>query len=104
MVGFLSICYGAVSRYLGLLAATMSRWDEAEKHYWEALKVNARMGARPWLAHTQHQYAIMLLARGYREDVERANSLLEEALYAAKRIEMASLAKKIEAINLPVAN
>jgi tetratricopeptide (TPR) repeat protein len=103
-VGFLSICYGAASRYLGLLAATMSRWDEAEKHYREALNVNARMGARPWLAHTQHQYAIMLLARGHSEDLERANSLLEEALYAAKEMEMASLAKRIEAINLPVAN
>ena len=64
IVGGSVACYGAASRYLGMLAATMARWDEAEQHFQEALAMNTRTGARPWLAHTQHDYAAMLLARG----------------------------------------
>ena len=49
--------FGAASRFLGQLAATMGRWQEAESHFDQALAMNARMGAKPWLAHTQFQYA-----------------------------------------------
>ena len=63
VIGSAVACYGAVSRYLGAFAATMGRWDEAAQHFEDALAMNARMGARPWLAHTQHEYATMLLAR-----------------------------------------
>ena len=48
---------GSVSRYLGILAATTGRPDEAERHFEAALAMNARTGARPWLAHTQADYA-----------------------------------------------
>ncbi len=54
---------GSVARYLGIAATTTKRWDEAELHFEDALSMNAGMGARPWLAHTQADYARMLLAR-----------------------------------------
>ena len=54
---------GAASRYVALLAATMSCWDEAARHFSLALELNTRMGAQPCAAHTQHDYARMLLAR-----------------------------------------
>ena len=38
--------------------------------------MNERMGARPWLAYTQHDYARLLLARDERDDRERAEDLL----------------------------
>ncbi|MDQ3995375.1 MAG: AAA family ATPase, partial [Actinomycetota bacterium] len=47
---------GSVSRSLGLLAATTSRWDAAERHFEDALAMNERMDTRPWLARTQHDY------------------------------------------------
>src|SRR5206468_12565927 len=62
VIGGGSVCYCAASRYLGMLAATMERWEDAAQHFEAALAMNTRMGARPWLAHTQHQYAVMLLA------------------------------------------
>jgi hypothetical protein len=37
------------------------------------------MGARPWLAHTQHDYAKMLLARELPGDRGRAQHLLRAA-------------------------
>ena len=74
VVGGANVCYGAASRYLGMLVATMERWEDAAQHFEDALAMNARMGARPWLAHTQHQYAVMLLARNQPGD--RAKAML----------------------------
>ena len=70
---------GSVSRYLGLLSSTMRRFDEAEVHYQNALAMNERLGARPWLADTQNDYAQTLLARGNQGDPEQARNLLEAA-------------------------
>ena len=89
------VCYGAASRYLGMLATTMGRWDEAEQHFQDALAMNARMGARPWLAHTQYQYARMLLARNQPGDHEKAIALLDEALATARELGMHALAARL---------
>jgi tetratricopeptide (TPR) repeat protein len=61
VVGPSAACFGAAARYLGLLAATMVRWDDAQRHFENALAMNARMGAKPGLAHTQREFAAMLL-------------------------------------------
>jgi DNA-binding SARP family transcriptional activator len=66
---------GAVSRYLGLLAATQERWADAASHFELALEMNERMGALPWLAYTQDDYASMLLSRADPRDAERATEL-----------------------------
>ena len=54
---------GAVSRYLALLATSEKRWADAVRHFEHAIELNRRIGARPWLAYTQEDYARMLLAR-----------------------------------------
>jgi hypothetical protein len=35
-------CYGALSRYLGALATTLERWDDAARHFEDAIAMNAR--------------------------------------------------------------
>jgi DNA-binding NarL/FixJ family response regulator len=95
IVGGSVACYGAASRYLGMLATTMARWDEAEQHFQEALAMNTRTGARPWLAHTQHDYATMLLTRGEPEDQARAMILLESALTTARALGMRALEARL---------
>ena len=79
---------GSVARYLGLLATTTKRWDDAEQHFEAALAMNARMGARPWLAHTQHDFARMLLARDEPGDRERALTLIRTALQTYRELAM----------------
>ena len=71
---------GSVARYLAILASTSSRWEDAARNFESALEMNARMGARPWLAHTQRDYARMLVARNAPGDRQRAQVLLSEAL------------------------
>jgi tetratricopeptide (TPR) repeat protein len=88
---------GAASRYLGLLTSLMSRWEEAVSHFENALEVNERTGARPWLAHTQHDYARMLLRRDSPGDRERAIDLLLKARETCGELGMA-LERKVSAV------
>ena len=89
---------GSVSRYLGLLAAAMRRWDEAERHLEDAVAMNGRMGTRPWLAHTQSDYARMLLGRDGPGDRERAQELFGAAIATYRDLGMDSYAAKADAI------
>lgn len=57
-----TVFFGSVCRYLGLLARTLRRPRDAARHFEDALAMNERMGARPWLAFTQCDYAGLLLA------------------------------------------
>ena len=86
---------GSVSRYLGLLATTLGRFEEAHSHFEDALAMNERMGARPWLAQTQEGYARMLVARGGPGDGERADELLGEALATYRELGMEAYAARI---------
>jgi tetratricopeptide (TPR) repeat protein len=79
---------GSVARDLGLLAMTMERWSDAAQHFESALEMNERMGARPWLAHTQLDYGSMLLARSAPGDRERAGELLTEAISTYEQLGM----------------
>jgi DNA-binding SARP family transcriptional activator len=74
-------CTGSVSRYLGLLAGTFSRRDLARRHFEDAIVVNERIGARPWLAQTQEDYA-RLLIQGSAKTADRSLALvlLEQAV------------------------
>lgn len=87
-------CTGSVSRYLGLLAATMSRSDEAAIHFERALDWNARMGARPWVASTQHDFAGMLINRCGAGDNQRGIELLGAALTTCDELGMPALRAK----------
>jgi tetratricopeptide (TPR) repeat protein len=89
--------FGAASRFLGQLAATMGRWQEAESHFDQALDMNARMGAKPWLAHTQFRYAHMMLERCGAGDIERARTLLDESQTISRELGMRSLGTHIAA-------
>jgi tetratricopeptide (TPR) repeat protein len=91
-------CMGAVSHYLGLLCTTLGRWEEAERHFEDALGLNTRMRARPWIAHTRCEHGAMLLARGRPEDGARARALLAGALDHARELGMAGLLERIPAL------
>jgi class 3 adenylate cyclase len=94
------ICLGSAARHLGLLAATLGRFDEAGAHFENALRMNETMGALPWVAHTQHDFAAMLLARGAPGDRERAVRLLGLALDTAQGLGMRSLVERVLALRL----
>ncbi len=98
VVGPALVYLGFVSRFLGLLAMTLAHWDEAEAHFISALQRNKQTGAKPLIATTQQQYAVMLLARKQPGDWEQAMELLEQALATAQELGMDDLEKRVLAI------
>jgi hypothetical protein len=87
--------FGAVSRYLGKLALSMSHLDEAIRHLQAAVELNSRMGARAWTAYSSNELALALLARGYSGDLPVALSLLSNAHAEATSMGMERLARTI---------
>ena len=59
-----SIAIGSAARHLGQLAAVLERFDDAARHFEDAIRMNRSMGARPWLALSECDYAAVLRARG----------------------------------------
>jgi predicted ATPase/DNA-binding SARP family transcriptional activator len=86
---------GSAGRYVGLLAHVLAREDEAEAHLTAALELNERMGARPWVAHTQHDLARLLLARG---DTPRARELLNRSAETCRELGMTALRRRVAAL------
>ena len=95
VVGGATACFGAADRYLGMLSTTMSHWQAAERHFKAAVKMDTHLDARSWLAHSQYEYASMLLAQGDAGDRRRALALLNVSLSAAQDMGMAYLVQKV---------
>ena len=94
--GIVTVCYGAASRYLGMLAATLGEFDKAEAHFEHALEMNTAIGARPWLAHTKAEYALLLRRRGGKGVSERAEMLANEAWEIAAELDMVRLKRRLQ--------
>ena len=89
---------GAAALYLGMLAATARRLDDAERHFRDAIAFNRKCAGRPWLAHAEHELARLLLARRRTGDRREAAELLRKALGVARDAGMRRLQERIEQI------
>jgi class 3 adenylate cyclase len=92
-----SLWFGPADRNLGVLAALLERWDDAERHLQDAMAMCEKVPSPPYLAQTQYDYARMLLRRGGSGDRPRALELLGKAGQAAQRMGMAGLARQVVA-------
>jgi class 3 adenylate cyclase len=100
IVGTIVDCYGAMGRFTGMLAVTLERWDDAERHFEAALEMNTRMGAVRATAWTQCKYAEMLLARDASGDRRKALDLLTQAIDTAQPLGMKRLVDVCLALKL----
>ncbi len=89
-----SICFGATTYYLGLLAASLRRWDEAVEYFEDALACHTRMDSEPLLARTLCDYAGALLDRGESDDFQRASDLLARAVDIAGELGMIAVSAR----------
>jgi DNA-binding CsgD family transcriptional regulator len=70
---------GAVDRPLGLAAGVLGRWDTAEQHFADALRLHERWGAVPLAAATLRGHATVLRRRDHLGDRTRAADLDAQA-------------------------
>jgi hypothetical protein len=85
-----------------MLARTLGEWDRAGEHFERAIEMNRQMRSATWLAHTQYEYARLILASRTQQR-QRARFLLEEADELAAGIGMSALRSRIRALGAPVA-
>jgi len=89
--------FGSVSRYLGNLAAALSRLDEAALLLRDAAEADDRIGALPWSAHAKADLARLLSHRDAPGDREAADGLRPEALTTYQELGMTVAADKVTA-------
>jgi DNA-binding CsgD family transcriptional regulator len=78
-------CIGSVQHYLGLLATTTGRWDDAVNHLEAAVAANTRQGFLPAAVHSRHHLGRALARRGREGDHHRGRTLTAEARLTAVR-------------------
>jgi DNA-binding CsgD family transcriptional regulator len=89
---------GSMHRPLGQLAFLLGRPDDAERHLESAIQMHERMHAELWIAHTEVDLAIVLLARGDAAAAERADHMLTRAMHRCQTLGMVALARRIDEI------
>ena len=94
VIGLAVVCLGSAARYLGRLAATMGRDEEAKEHFERALVAEAALKAPVCLAHTQLEYA-RLLGPGS----SKAQELLHDATVTAERLGLTAVLRRAAALN-----
>jgi DNA-binding SARP family transcriptional activator len=86
-------CWGSVRRFLGVLAATAGRPDEARAHFEAALELHTALDAPGLVARTRCDLGELLLGDG---DRERGLELLAAAAAGAAELGMAGLAARAD--------
>jgi len=87
--------FGSAAHWLGVLATTLGRHQQAGQYLATALAFHQRLGAAPWIARTSVEQARLLLAAG---NHARALRLLAAAAAITKRCGMSTLATDISSL------
>jgi eukaryotic-like serine/threonine-protein kinase len=100
VVGRAASCQGPVDLYLGRLALTVGRSDQALAHFERAVELATRVGDRPFLIEARYGLGRALAARGRTGDAERAAEELGACLDAAEAIGMRRMVERALAARL----
>jgi AAA ATPase domain len=94
---------GPVTRYLGILAATLGEWEAASAHFAAARAAAHRAGSPPVLRDVNMDEARMLERRTASGDAERAAQLLDEAHAIATGLGVGHTVARIEELRARLA-
>lgn len=97
--GLGALCSGAVAHFLGLLASRLERWQDAEAHLDEALRLHTTIGAPGWAAYTLYESAALALRRADKGDRARAEICRQQAGRTADVLGMPRLQAKLAALD-----
>jgi hypothetical protein len=85
---------GAIDHWLGVLATTGGRFDDAARHLDAALERHRAMGSRPFQALTEEAYAHLLSARGDPGDRKLARQLSRSAMRTAGELGLTAITER----------
>ena len=94
-------CGGPADLALGMLAGTLGKHDEAERHLRAGLALAAAGALLPYLAQGRFWLARTLLARGGAGDGDAARALIAEARQMARTLGLGILSRRLDALEEP---
>ncbi len=98
VIGMSVAVYGCIAQRLGLLAAQLACWDEAEQHFERGIELGERCNSAPLIAQVLYDRAVMMRVRNRAADQELVRSLVSRALQLATQLGMPGLAQKLREI------
>jgi tetratricopeptide (TPR) repeat protein len=90
-----SLVYGTIAWSLGTLVTILKRYEQAEIHFAAAAEIEQDLGAPLLLARTHASWARALIARGQREDLDRAQTMLEQAHDTATHLGAGGITREV---------
>ena len=93
--------FGPVALRLGMLAALLERWDEAEAHFQLAAERCQSFGSRAVSAMVDIEHAKMAFARNAPGDAEAAQHLLTHARTICEELDMPGILRRAEDLERP---
>jgi eukaryotic-like serine/threonine-protein kinase len=92
-----SMPYGPVALRLGMIAALLERWDEADKYFELARERCERLGAHAITARVLYEHAKVLVAKGQAGDLNAASARLSEAERICRELDLPGVLQKVTA-------
>lgn len=89
VIALAAICMGSAARYLGRLAATTGKREQAARHFVRALEADIALKAPVWVAHTQLEYAHLLDPSSV-----QGRELMQAAVRNAEKYGLAAVARR----------
>lgn len=93
--GIGAACFGSTERPLGRLAHLLEHFDDADRHFRQALAAHRRAGATLLIAHTLRDHAALLRARDGPGDREAADRSLDEAVATYRELGLETWAEAV---------
>jgi tetratricopeptide (TPR) repeat protein len=90
--------FGPVALRLGMVAAMLGRWEEAERHLQLAMERCTQLGAPVITARVLYERARMLVARGEEADLASAAELLARAEGICRELDLPGVGDRVAAL------
>jgi tetratricopeptide (TPR) repeat protein len=96
VIGFGVANLGSIAPRLAMLASVMGRWDLADEHFEDAIRMEESIGSLPWLAHAFYWYAKSCSMRSDPSDVLRAIDYRRRGIEIARTTGMKTLVRRFD--------
>jgi tetratricopeptide (TPR) repeat protein len=98
VVSITTMPFGPVALRLGMVAAMLGRWEEAERHFELAMERCTRLGAPAITARVLYERSRMLVARGGETDLASAAELLARAEGICRELDLPGVGGRVAAL------
>jgi len=95
VIGFGVAYLGSIALRLAMLASTCKRWETADRHFADAIRMEEATGSLPWLTHSLYWFAKSNASRESETNLAVAAAACERGIELATTLELTHLNRKL---------